>query len=153
MFSFKRLKKIRVKCWPEDVEMWLDLVLAYSTIEELEINIKGPWRLMKPYFDELHPKLNQVSRNIKLVTLRFFVTHLRRDRPRNVIEKNEFVHFLEASQWFSKLSVAFENDNGSLCEIIPEVEEFFKDVSQIKNYNVKKSSKYRKAQIDFERCA
>lgn len=55
-----------------------------------------------------------------------------------MIEKNEFVHFLEASQWFSKLSVAFENDNGSLCEIIPEVEEFFEDVSQIKNYNVKK---------------
>lgn len=154
VFSFKRLKHLTVKCFYNQLEMWLDFILAHPTIEEVILWFTDglAWPFHLEYIEKSREKLSRMRQNTKYITVRMHRLTFD-DLHINVIPT-----FLETSQWFDKFSVAF--DYYHLPKCISELELFCGRMPQIKNYKMTKTIKtyvsfgYKPHEIfvNFEKC-
>lgn len=146
VFSFKRLKNMTVQCYGDELEMWLDFVLAHPTIEELVIHLLNyiPLSFNLEYFGKVRQKLYKVYQNTKFISLRMNHTAF---LGRGI---NELPKFLRAHQWFTKFSVIFEYEN--VFNAISDLEVFCENVPQIKNFRMKKNILTYGPHVDFEKC-
>lgn len=148
VFSFKCLKKMTVRCWSDQVEVWLDFVLAHPTIEVLEIIILDNMfsELLREF--KVRQQLNKVRQNTRFISIQLdagaFLLHSFGPLP-NFFEANGLNGFFE---WFDKLSIEFD-------EYVFKMEEFFglKSIStQINNYKMTKNILMKNRRVDLEKC-
>lgn len=145
MFFFERLKKLTVDCWIRfnQLEDWLDFILAHSTIEELEIVLDSNNRpSLRKIFKKLHEKLEKARQNIKFITLKIYSdTFFEREK--------KILKFLKANQWITKLSLKFGYDD--LFKCLSEMERISEVILQNKQFKVKKNIIYGCMSIDIEK--
>lgn len=76
-FSFKCLKKLTVKLnYCDDLDIWLDFILAHPTIKELEIQCSDSYRWDEylDIFESNHEKLIRMSQNVERISLNMINT-------------------------------------------------------------------------------
>lgn len=154
VFSFKRLKKLTVKCFYNQLEMWLDFILAHPTVEEVVIWFTDAlaWPYHLEYLEKSRMKLNKMRENTKTISVRMHRLTF------DGLHINAIPTFLEVHQWFDTFSVTF--DYYHLSKSISELKHFYESIPQIKNYKMTKSIKtyvsfgYKPHEIfvDFVKC-
>lgn len=146
VFSFKRIKTMTLKCYGEQLEIWLDFILAHPTIEELLIWFIDfiPFPDYMAYFENVREKLNIASQNMKSISFRVHGVSFIREPI------NELLVFLEAQQWFTKFSVAFQNKDTFRAKT--KMEDFIKHIPPIENYKLEKCIALDLVHVDFEKC-
>lgn len=142
VFSFKCLKKMTVRCWSDQVEIWLDFVLKHPTIEVLEIIIlDSMFSMIKDEYAKVRQQLNKVRQNTRFISIQldggtFYLPHHLKRLP----------NFFEVNQWFDKLSIEFD-------EIFDEKMEIFCSLKpQINKYKMTKNILMKNPRVDFVKC-
>lgn len=112
---------MNVRCTTDQLEEWIDFVLAHPTIEELVIDHSGS---VGDYLDltgKLHQKLNKMRQYVKFTTLRTIYVDYR----------TKIKEHLEHQKWFDRISFLTHSDSE-----FQDILEFGK-MSQLKNYKIK----------------
>lgn len=139
VFSFKRLRKITVRCFFHEFEMWIDFVLSHPTIEVFELVFMGYFIYRR--LEYIEQQLNKVRQNKKIKS--FWIK----------LEPYECEYlpiFLNTHQCFDGVTVDFGNTHRRA-----EMEHFYKLLKpKLKKYKMTKiDNVFMKSQrIDFERC-
>lgn len=155
VYSFKRLKRLIVECWSDELEMWLDFVLAHPTIEELEIRFVNEigsymnWIRYEKLLKKICQKLNKVRQNTKFISL---WVHGDPDESRSSITE-----FLKDQKWFDQFSIAFDFYQSDPGRNLSKFQKFTREMKiynnlRVKNYKIKKTILMKYPQIDFEKC-
>ncbi|XP_055296963.1 uncharacterized protein LOC129565772 isoform X2 [Sitodiplosis mosellana] len=143
VFSFKRLKNMKVRCYKNQLEGWLDFILAHPTIEVLVIDLT--W--MDEYqtcLENLHHKLNRVRQNTQFITLQMdYFEYFGEEGDKS--DMLGLKKYLEAQKWFDRFSVVFSGHE------FAEVDDLMENTPRIKNYEIKKYNLIEKPYVDFDK--
>ncbi|XP_055297613.1 uncharacterized protein LOC129566086 [Sitodiplosis mosellana] len=141
IFSFKRLKNMRVSCYKDQLEVWLDFILAHPTVEYLSIRIIDGWKMrdILDEFGKVRQKLIKVRQNTKFISLRL------RDSFFYPSDIKNPTKFSELYQWFDKIFVNFDRR-------FPRMEEFCTIMPQFKKCKMTKNVLAEYTRVNFEEC-
>lgn len=140
IYSFK---KLTLRMHRQQLEMWLDFILAHPTIEELVIWFRYHETLSLSFrhLEKVRHKLNKIRKSTKLISFRINET---------VQAIKKIVNFLKTQQWFTTFSIVF--DRFSLSRCITKMEDFVKQFPQMKNYILKKHLLSNNPFVDLKKC-
>lgn len=147
MFSFRRLKKMKLKCEARKLNMWFDFIVVHPSIEHLTIILHntGFVGLVKCLL-EIRDKARLVGERTKFISLRwnFSVYH------ETKIE--ELSKFLETHQfWFTEFSIEVEQLMVHCVHnhIKSKIEIFCRNIRQMKNYEIRESNRHDRLVFSF----
>lgn len=142
VFTFKCLKNCKVICFEDEIDMWLDFVLANPTINNLDFQLRD--FLYLDDFKKLRKKWDKVCENTKFISISLTKYSVR------IFQLWEFWKYFEAFSKVDKLSVVIR---------LSEMEIFSKQfkIIQKKNPQYKITKKIRMhtslhIQVDFDKC-